>query len=53
MAKLVNAAVCKTAMRRFESGLDLTAEVVKSVNTEDLKSSGHCDLAGSSPALGT
>ena len=63
-----NAAVCKTAMRGFDSRPGLTrivlsfelivysgtyAEVVELVDTRDLKSLGHCGRAGSNPALGT
>ncbi len=48
-----NAAVCKTAMRGFDSRPRLlNAEVVELVDTKDLKSFAF-GRAGSIPALGT
>ncbi len=46
--------VCKTFIRRFESGRHLMfAEVAELADARDLKSLGDILRAGSSPAFGT
>ena len=54
--QVAKGAVCKTVIHQFESGRRLNkenAEVVKLVDTWDLKSHDPLDRAGSTPALGT